>query len=93
MKTEAHLFMSRESREDQTKRSETEMDVKYIEQETTDYERMQQFVEQVEIEKSGLEQALYESKCNEANSLAQLKSYIKENQALKQDYEQQKQYI
>ena len=59
--------MSRESREDQTKRSETEMDV---EQETTDYERMQQFVEQVEIEKSGLEQALYESKCNEANSLA-----------------------
>ena len=59
--------MSRESREDQTKRSETEMDV---DQETTDYERMQQFVEQVEIEKSGLEQALYESKCNEANSLA-----------------------
>ena len=59
--------MSRESREDQTKRSETQMDV---DQETTDYERMQQFVEQVEIEKSGLEQALYESKCNEANSLA-----------------------
>ena len=59
--------MSRESREDQTKRSEMEMDV---DQETTDYERMQQFVEQVEIEKSGLEQALYESKCNEANSLA-----------------------
>ena len=59
--------MSRESREDQTKRSEIEMDV---DQETTDYERMQQFVEQVEIEKSGLEQALYESKCNEANSLA-----------------------
>ena len=52
-------------------------------QETTDYERMQQFVEQIEIEKSGLEQALYESKCNEANSLAQLQSYIKENKALK----------
>ena len=42
--------MSRESREDQTKRSETEIDADQL-QETTDYERMQQFVEQVEIEK------------------------------------------
>ena len=44
-------------------------------------------MEQIEIEKCGLEQALYESKCNEANSLAQLQQYIKENQALKEDRE------